>query len=419
MAAETGTAGRSSGGLAAVATYTGRRAVALWLFGCCAMIFAMVLIGGITRLTRSGLSITEWQPLIGVLPPLSESGWAVEFAKYQRIPQYRLVNHGMSLAEFKTIYLWEYVHRFWGRLIGVAYALPFLYFLWRGWLPRHLRWPLAGIFALGCGQGLLGWYMVQSGLAERVDVSQYRLVAHLALALLIYAVTLWTALALWQRPLRNPSLPFRGEREGPDAWRREGEVGAHKRSGIRHLTPALSTPGGGGGEWIWRSAADAVVALVALTIVAGGFVAGLHAGLTYNTFPLMDGHLVPAGYAQLRPFVLNWFENVAAVQFNHRLLAMTTIVAVLLLWTAARRRADLSDGVRRALHALLAVTALQMVLGIATLLLVVPVPLAAAHQAGALLLLTAAIALRHALHHPLRHAPLPDGQMDGANRAAL
>jgi len=196
-------------------------------------------------------------------------------------------------------------------------------------------------------------------------------------------------------------------------------VGAHKRSGIRHLTPALSTPGGGGGEWIWRSAADAVVALVALTIVAGGFVAGLHAGLTYNTFPLMDGHLVPAGYAQLRPFVLNWFENVAAVQFNHRLLAMTTIVAVLLLWTAARRRADLSDGVRRALHALLAVTALQMVLGIATLLLVVPVPLAAAHQAGALLLLTAAIALRHALHHPLRHAPLPDGQMDGANRAAL
>lgn len=330
------------------------RPVALWLFGCCAMIFAMVIIGGITRLTWSGLSITEWQPVTGVLPPLSDGAWAAEFEKYRQIPQYRLLNAGMSLADFKTIYLWEYVHRLWGRLIGFAYLLPFLYFVVRGRIPRRLRLPLAGIFGLGTAQGALGWYMVESGLADRIEVSQYRLTAHLLLALAIYGATLWIALGLWRAPDRAEAAPF------------------------------------------WRRLSETLIMLIALTIAAGGFVAGLNAGLVYNTFPLMDGRVVPADYAQLEPFVRNWFDNVAAVQFDHRLLAMTTVVSVILLWFAAIR-SDLSKTARLALHALAAVAALQFALGVSTLLLVVPVPLAAAHQAGAVLLLTAAIVARHRL----------------------
>ena len=331
------------------------------------MIFAMVVIGGITRLTWSGLSITEWQPVTGIVPPLSAADWQAEFAKYQQTPQYKLLNAGMSLADFKTIFLWEYVHRLWGRLIGFVYALPFLYFLVRGRIPRRLAWPLAGIFALGGCQGALGWYMVESGLADRIEVSQYRLTAHLALALVIYAATLWTALGLLE-------CTRRCKRHG---WLRRGTEG--------------------------------VLGLVGLTIVAGGFVAGLNAGLAYNTFPLMDGRFVPAGYAQLTPFIRNWFENVAAVQFDHRILAMTTVGSVIVLWLAGWRAA-LPAPARRALHALLAVALLQLLLGISTLLLVVPIPLAAAHQAGAVLLLTAAIVLRHRL----RDRKSATGELGGA-----
>jgi heme a synthase len=346
--------------------------VAAWLFVCCAMIALMVVVGGITRLTLSGLSITEWKPVIGIVPPLSATDWAAEFAKYQQIPEYRVVHFAMTLDEFKSIYFWEYAHRLLGRLIGVAFAVPFIWFLARRRLPRRLVTPLAGILLLGFGQGALGWYMVESGLADRVEVSQYRLVAHLALALAIYAAILWVALGI----VRGPTLPDR-------------------RSG--------SSPG-------WRRAAEAVLLLVALTILAGGFVAGTHAGLTYNTFPLMDGRLVPAGYAQLHPFLLNWFENIAAVQFDHRALAAATAGGVLALW-AAGLRAVLAPPARVALNALLAATALQMILGVSTLLFVVPIPLAAAHQAGAVLLLTAAILLRHAL----RGASV----MDAEQRATL
>jgi cytochrome c oxidase assembly protein subunit 15 len=335
------------------------------------MIFAMVVIGGITRLTWSGLSITEWQPVTGAIPPLSAADWQAEFAKYQQTSQYRMLNAGMSLGDFKTIFLWEYVHRLWGRLIGFVYLLPFLYFLIRRRIPRRLAWPLAGIFALGAGQGALGWWMVESGLADRIEVSQYRLTAHLALALVIYAATLWTALGLLAP---SPTLPrSRGTAGAPDA-------------------PAPPRAGCGGG---WRRAAEALLCLVSLTIVAGGFVAGLNAGLTYNTFPLMDGQFVPAGYAQLAPFWRNWFENIPAVQFDHRLLAETTVALVIVLWLAGRRAGP--RPARPALHALLAVALLQLSLGVSTLLLVVPIPLAAAHQAGAVLLLTAAIVLRHRL----------------------
>ena len=344
------------------------------------MIFAMVVIGGITRLTWSGLSITEWQPVMGAIPPLSAADWQAEFAKYQATSQYKLLNTGMSLGDFKTIFLWEYLHRLWGRLIGFVYLLPFLYFLVRGRIPRRLAWPLTGIFALGGAQGALGWWMVESGFADRIEVSQYRLTAHLALALVIYAATLWTALGLLTP---TPTLPRLRGREmaiasAPDA----------------PLPPQAGEGWDGGGRW--RRASEAILALVGLTIVAGGFVAGLNAGLTYNSFPLMDGSFVPDGYAQLSPFIRNWFENIPAVQFDHRLLAETTVISVIVQWLAGTR-GELPRPTRVALHALLAMALLQASQGISTLLLVVPVPLAAAHQAGAVLLLTAALVFRHRL----------------------
>jgi heme a synthase len=333
----------------------GDRAVAAWLFVCCAMIFLMVVIGGLTRLTLSGLSITEWEPVSGIIPPLTSGDWAAEFARYQAIPQYKLINAGMSLAQFKTIFWWEYTHRLWGRLIGFVYLLPFLYFVLRRRIPKRLIAPLGGIFALGAAQGALGWYMVESGLAHRVEVSQYRLTAHLALALAIYAATLWTALGLIE-------VPAPGLRER---------------------------------RWL-RRASEVILCLVAITIVAGGFTAGLNAGLIYNTFPLMGGSFVPGDYTALTPFFRNWFDNAAAVQFDHRILAMTTALSIVVLWLVARRLA-LPRPARIALHALLAAVALQFCLGLSTLLLVVPIPLAAAHQAGAVILLTMAIVFRHKL----------------------
>jgi cytochrome c oxidase assembly protein subunit 15 len=349
----TGTAPAADGSRAA-ARRPGERAIAAWLLLCCGMILVMVVLGGITRLTESGLSITDWQPVIGIVPPLSHADWVAEFDRYKLIPQYRELNAGMSLADFQYIFLWEYAHRLWGRLIGLAYLVPLVWFIARRQVPRRLVLPLCGIFLLGAAQGLLGWYMVESGLVHRVEVSQYRLVAHLALALAIYAATLWIALGIRWRP---------ADRQAPPHWRR---------------------------------LAEALIALVALTICAGGFTAGLHAGLVYNTFPLMGGHFVPAGYAQLQPFVRNWFENIAAVQFDHRLLAETTVTAVALSWLAGRRAA-LPRSARLALHGLLTAVLVQFALGLSTLLLVVPIPLAAAHQAGAVLLLTAALVFRHSL----------------------
>ena len=382
---------------AAAAGRAGLGTVAAWLLACCAMIFIMVVIGGITRLTLSGLSITEWEPVTGVIPPLSAADWAAEFAKYQHIPQYKLINTGMSLTDFQTIYWWEYVHRLWGRLIGVAFTVPFFYFLVRRRLPRRLIAPLAGILGLGFCQGLLGWYMVESGLANRVEVSQYRLTAHLALALLIYAAILWVALGILRgrTTRKKPAMPglVPGIR-APAASTTRSPHGVHGRDKACHDDE--SEGGLTRAPWRWRRASEAILALVALTICAGGFVAGLNAGLTYNTFPLMDGSFVPAGYGQLSPFIRNWFENIPAVQFDHRLLAETTVASVFVLWLLGQRAA-LPRPAKRALQALLAVAALQLTLGVSTLLLVVPIPLAAAHQAGAVALLTAAIVSRHTL----------------------
>ena len=334
-----------------------RRAVAAWLLLSAAMVFAMAVIGAITRLTESGLSIMEWAPVTGILPPLSQAEWERIFELYRQIPEYRLQNAGMSLAEFKTIFWWEWVHRFWGRLIGVVFLLPFLWFLLRRRIPVGLTPHLVAVFLLGGLQGALGWFMVASGFAERTDVSQYRLAAHLGLALIIYGYLFWLWLGL--------VAPVERSREGG-----------------RLRGPLL-----------------ALLALLALPLVAGALVAGNKAGLTYNTFPLMDGRLVPQGYGRLEPYLLNWFENVAAVQFNHRWLATLTVLAALAVAVWGLNR-PLAAGQRQALILLAGAALVQWLLGVSALLAAVPVWLGALHQAGAILLLTALLNCLYRLRTP-------------------
>jgi len=330
------------------------RSLAVWLLACCALVFALVVVGGITRLTHSGLSIVEWQPIVGAVPPLDDAAWQEAFGKYQQTPEFRQVNPGMDLAGFKRIFWWEYVHRLLGRLIGAAFLLPLLWFAVRRRIGRALTWKLAGIFALGGLQGAMGWYMVQSGLVDNPRVSQYRLAAHLGMALLIYAAMLWTALDL---------LFPRGTEAAPRVLRRF---------------------------------AFALVALIFAMALSGGLVAGIRAGLAYNTFPLMNGHVVPPGMFVLEPWYLNFFGNVATVQFDHRLIAWALAFLVPWFWLRVRRAA-VSRRAKLAADLLLGALVLQIALGIATLLLAVPVPLAAAHQAGALLVFTAVLLAAHAL----------------------
>jgi heme a synthase len=334
------------------ATRQSRRLVAAWLFVVAAMIAVMIILGGATRLTGSGLSIMEWAPLMGTLPPLSDVEWQRLFALYQKIPQYDLINQGFGLAGFKRIFWLEWTHRLWGRLIGCVFLLPLLWLWATARISRSLLPRLALLFVLGGLQGAVGWFMVASGFqADATTVSPYRLVLHLTLALALYAAIVWTGLSTL-RPVRP--------------------------------APAVSAA--------FRGLAIAAVVMVSLTIVAGGFVAGLHAGLTYNTFPLMDGRLVPDGYAALQPFLRNLTENIPAVQFDHRVLATLTLIVVSALVIVGIR-----NGLPLAIIACLAaVVVAQYLLGVSTLLLVVPVPLATAHQFGAVLLLTTVLV---AVHH--------------------
>ena len=313
-------------------------AIRIWLFLLAFLVFCMVLVGGAVRLTDSGLSITEWQPLLGAIPPLTEADWAVAFEKYRQIPEYTLVNKGMSLEEFKFIYWWEWSHRLLGRLIGVAFLLPFLFFWIKGYLTKALTARLAVIFILGGLQGAMGWYMVASGLSERVDVSQYRLAAHLVLATVIFGAIIWVALGL----------------------------GSARRA-LREARP-----------WF----AMALVALIVAQVGMGGFVAGIDAGMGYNTWPLMDGRLIPNGLWVMTPAWKNVFENALTVQFFHRLIAY--VIAVCLLLYAWRRRSS-------ATLMLVAVVAAQIMVGIMTLLHQVPLGLALIHQGGALVLLATAL----------------------------
>lgn len=324
-----------------------RRAMAIWLFVMCGLIALMVMVGGATRLTDSGLSITEWKPVTGALPPTSEAAWAAAFEKYKAIPEYREVNYGMSLDEFKTIYWWEWGHRLLGRIIGAAFLIPFLYFVATGAARGALLWKLGGLFILGGLQGALGWWMVQSGLADRVDVSQYRLAAHLGLAIALFAAMWWLALDLWT------------ERAGAGA----------RRLMLGGLALGL---------------------LVYFQIILGAFVAGLRAGYTYNTWPLMDGRFVPRGYFAGAPGLNDLFETIEAVQFNHRIGAYLVVAAAFAFFVWARKSA-----VAKRAGLVAAIAAAQMSLGVWTLVAGAPIGLGLAHQAGALALLAAALFAAH------------------------
>jgi len=319
-----------------------------------ALIFAMVVVGGVTRLTRSGLSIVEWNPIMGAIPPLTEQSWLAEFAKYQLTPEYQHINSGMSLAAFKSIFYVEWAHRLLGRLIGLVVFIPLVYFVIRKQVSRELLPKLITILILGGLQGALGWFMVKSGLVDIPRVSPYRLTAHLALAIAIYAYVLWVLFEL---------------------------LGPQRQ---RNTSTSLSRM-----SWL-------VTSLVGLMILAGGFVAGTKAGFVFNTFPLMSGEFVPPGIYALQPWWANLFENVATVQFDHRMIAYALLIATLALyWMGQRSLVAMST--QRALHFFLAAIITQIALGISTLLLIVPVWLGALHQAGALVVLTLALYLSHAL----------------------
>jgi cytochrome c oxidase assembly protein subunit 15 len=334
------------------------RAIAAWLLVCCVLVFAIVVVGGITRLTHSGLSITEWQPIVGTLPPLSDADWQAAFDKYRQTPEYLQVNKEMTLEAFKRIFWWEYAHRLLGRLIGIVFLVPLLGFaMWRR-IPPGYGWKLVGIFALGGLQGALGWYMVRSGLVDDPRVSQFRLTAHLTLAFLILGAMLWLALSL----LYPRHAGSRSDANRP----------------VR--------------RW-----AIAVLVLVLAMVVSGGFVAGIRAGSAYNTFPLMNGEIVPHEILMLEPLWKNFFWNMATVQFDHRLLALLLFMVVAVLWWKLQPPTKLASRARAGGTALLAMLVIQLAIGIATLVFVVPLPLAALHQAGAVLVFALAINIVHAL----------------------
>jgi cytochrome c oxidase assembly protein subunit 15 len=314
-----------------------------------ALVVATLVIGGATRLTESGLSIVEWKPVTGLVPPMSEAAWLSELEKYKAIPQYEIVNRGMTLAAFKTIYWWEWAHRLAARLAGAAFLLPFLWFLWRGWIEPRLRPRLWAIFALGALQGGVGWWMVSSGLDKRIDVSQYRLALHLTLACVLYAAIVWTVARL----------------TAPD----RGDAPIHVRVG-----------------------AAVLLGLVLIQIYLGALVAGLDAGLTYNTWPLIDGRLVPAATELLadEPVWRNFFENRLTVQFDHRMAAYLLWVAAVAHAIDVARTQSARDALARAVVLAGAVT-LQAMLGIVTLLGQVPLGWALLHQAMAIVVLTIAV----------------------------
>ncbi len=342
------TAGGALGGTAQIPGrghfQKGQGAIAIWLFMMCGLVALMVLVGGATRLTDSGLSITEWKPVTGAIPPLSHSDWLVEFEKYKQIPEYAIVNQGMSLSAFKTIYYWEWGHRLLGRLIGFAFLLPLIYFLVRGYVGSRLGGALFGLFLLGGAQGALGWYMVQSGLTERVDVSQYRLAAHMGFAIVLFAALFWTALAV-----RNPAT-------NPVRWNGLG-IGA-----------LVLTVG------------------VFAQIILGAFVAGLRAGHTYTTWPLMDGRFFPEAYFEGGKRFATVFESIAAVQFNHRIGAYLVAAGAVWFYLVARNSA-IEERARYLLYAVAA----QVLLGIVTLISATPISLGLAHQGGALIVFAAAL----------------------------
>lgn len=341
------------------------RTIAYWLLTVAILIYAMVILGGVTRLTGSGLSMVEWDPIMGAIPPLNDTEWQDAFSKYQQYPEYQQLNRDMGMSEFKQIFAFEYTHRLLGRSIGLVFLIPFLFFYFRKQIKRNLTPKLITMFILGGLQGLLGWYMVKSGLVDRPNVSQYRLAAHLMAAILIYSYILWTAWTLLYPTPRNAWVP-----------------GVKKlRKQIRILT-----------------------AVIVLMIISGAFVAGTHAGAMFKTFPDMNGHLIPPGLFSMSPFIMNFMENPATIQFDHRLIAYVIFIMLSVIWYKSRHY-TLTSSTRNSLSLMLIVMIIQVILGISTLLSEPSVPvragvsvaLAAMHQGGALLLLTVALFANHEL----------------------
>lgn len=340
-----------------------RAAQRIWLSIMLVAILALVLVGGATRLTDSGLSITEWKPIHGVIPPLSEAEWQEELELYRQIPEYQLINKGMSLDEFKTIYWWEWAHRFLARGVGVLFGVPFLFFLFTGRVEKRLRWPLFGLLVLGGLQGAVGWWMVASGLVDRVDVSQYRLATHLTLACLIFAAIVWVMRGL-----------------------------------ARHSDDPVPSIG-------LQRGAGALAGLILVQIYLGGLVAGLDAGLASNTWPLMNGAFVPAGLLEISPAWRNFFENELTVQFVHRLGGYLLFALAFWHMVASIRRGRGSTHCRRAV-VLFAMVTVQAMIGIVVILTQVPVSWALLHQGWAVVVLGFAVAHWRGFHgaYPLATA---------------
>ena len=339
--------------------------VIIWLLTGCFLVFLMVVIGGITRLTHSGLSIVEWDLLMGTLPPLNAADWQELFQKYQQSPQYQLVNLHFNLEEFKSIFWWEYIHRLFGRMIGLVFFFPFLYFLVKKRFSKSLIKKLLIIFILGGFQGFLGWYMVKSGLVKDPQVSHYRLAAHLITAFISFGFTFWVALGLIYP--RNSIVPvFNKESFGT----------------IKKLT------------WV-------LFVAIVIQIIYGALVAGLKAGMVYNTFPKMGEHWIAEGVTAMQPFWKNLLESVAGVQFLHRYLAYIVVIIVIVLWLKVRK-SKLNNAQKSAVNFLGGTVIIQFLLGVFTLLYSVPIALGVIHQVGAFFLFAAAIYLLH----QLRHQPL-------------
>ena len=334
------------------------RAIIRWLLVCLFLIFTMVILGGVTRLTGSGLSMVNWHPIHGVIPPLTQQQWKTEFGHYQDSPEYQKINRDMDVDAFKSIFWFEYSHRILGRLIGLVFLIPFLYFWFRKQIKPGLTPKLITMFFLGGLQGLLGWYMVKSGLVNNPHVSQYRLTAHLMSAIIIYAFILWTILDL-----------------------------AEQRAYQKITNSGISR---------WRLASLILTGFLLLTIVSGGFVAGLKAGLIFNTFPLMGGQWIPEGINALSPWYQNLFENKVTVQFDHRVLAIGTGLILIVWYLSGRSKFD-EISISRSFKLIGMMIIIQLVLGISTLLLQVPVWLGALHQAGGLILFTFMLMNVHAL----------------------
>ena len=329
--------------------------VAIWLFVCAALVFTMVVLGGLTRLTHAGLSMVDWRPITGWLPPLDQAVWQATFEEYQRFPEYQKRNLGISLNEFKSIFWFEYLHRLLGRIIGIAFLMPFLWFVVSKRIGGRLAFWLTALFCLGGLQGVVGWWMVKSGLVDQPDVSQYRLAVHLGLAVAIYGLLIWTAL----------SIVFQYKDK------RTATVGAYYGSAC-------------------------CLVIVFITMISGALVAGLDAGFAYNTFPTMNGQWIPDHLFAQSPWYINITENTITVQFDHRWLAISTVAGIAVLcWRS--RNLEMSRIARWALHGLGGVAILQLLLGIATVVLVVPIPIAISHQAVAMILFTFAVVATHTL----------------------